>query len=195
MSIQSLRASIANLLLRGVVSLVNNDGGVQKVQLKMHDGAQNAERLQNYGHVSYPKQGAEGIVLALSGHRSHSVMIVCDDRRYRLDLEEGESALYDDLGQKVHLKRDGIYMYSPFIVHIEAPESTIKSNTTIDGMLTVNDKITAKDDLSVDGNADVKGTIHSDETVKGENGVYTASNSLDGHHHNLGLVPTSSAVT
>ncbi|WP_300656121.1 phage baseplate assembly protein, partial [Pseudomonas sp.] len=53
-----------------------------------------------------PHVGAEALVLAVGGHRAHSVVIACADRRYRLTtLEDGEVALYSDEGDKVHLKR------------------------------------------------------------------------------------------
>jgi phage gp45-like len=40
---------------------------------------------------------------------SHPIVLVVGDRRYRLkNLQDGEVAIYDDLGQKVHLTRDGI---------------------------------------------------------------------------------------
>jgi phage baseplate assembly protein V len=61
------------------------------------------EYFQHYGYTSRPLAAAEGIVIR---EGNQLVMIASDDRRYRTSLEEGECALYDDQGQKVHLKRN-----------------------------------------------------------------------------------------
>ena len=60
------------------------------------------EYFQHYGYSSRTLPGAEGIVLR---EGNHIIMIASDDRRYRIALEEGEVALYDDQGQVIHLKR------------------------------------------------------------------------------------------
>ena len=60
------------------------------------------EYFQHYGYSSRTLPGAEGIVLR---EGNHIIMIASDDRRYRVALEEGEVALYDDQGQVIHLKR------------------------------------------------------------------------------------------
>jgi hypothetical protein len=60
------------------------------------------------------KKKAEGVMIFTGGNRSHGVLIVAGDRRYRLrSLQEGELALYDDQGQQVHLSRDGIVTSAP----------------------------------------------------------------------------------
>lgn len=60
------------------------------------------EYFQHYGYTSRPLPGAEGIIFR---EGNHIIMIASDDRRYRIALEEGEVALYDDQGIAVHLKR------------------------------------------------------------------------------------------
>jgi phage gp45-like len=75
--------------------------------------------LQHYGFASRPKVGAE-LVIVVEGNLITA--IGSDDRRYRLALVEGEAALYDDLGQKVHLTRSGIIVQSPLHVTTKAPE-------------------------------------------------------------------------
>ncbi|MFH1028479.1 MAG: phage baseplate assembly protein [Pseudomonadota bacterium] len=61
------------------------------------------EYFQHYGYTSRPLAGSEGIIIR---EGNHIVMIASDDRRYRVSLDDGEVALYDDQGQKVHLKRN-----------------------------------------------------------------------------------------
>lgn len=77
------------------------------------------EYMQHYGYTSRPKDGAE-VVYIVEGNVV--IAIASDDRRYRLKIEEGETALYDDLGQKVHLTRSGIVVESPKPVTVTAPE-------------------------------------------------------------------------
>lgn len=109
--LRNLARTIRLLASRAVVALTDDAGGLQRaqVQLLADEVLDRVERFQQYGVTSVPLKGAEGIVLALGGARDHAVLIAVDDRRYRpRDLAPGESALYDDLGQMVHLTRDGI---------------------------------------------------------------------------------------
>jgi Bacteriophage Mu Gp45 spike protein len=65
----------------------------------------NREAFQHYGFASRPPSGVEGIVIQ---EGNHLVMIAEDDRRYRIALEDGESALYNSDGDKVHLMKGRI---------------------------------------------------------------------------------------
>lgn len=99
------------LVGRAVLALVNDAAKLQAVQVQLQADVvrDRAEHFQHYGFTSVPMPGAEGIYLALGGSTDHVVVINVDDRRYRLkSLAAGEVALYDDLGHKVHLTRDGI---------------------------------------------------------------------------------------
>jgi len=66
------------------------------------------EALQSYGLQSRPKPGAVAVQAALGAHAESLVTILVHDRRYTIALAEGEVALVDDLGAKVHLTRTGI---------------------------------------------------------------------------------------
>jgi phage gp45-like len=83
------------------------------------------EYLQHYGYTSRPLAGAEIIIIR---EGNHYLAIASDDRRYRISLKEGEVALYDDLGQKVHLTRDGIVVESPKRIYATAPEVTVTAD-------------------------------------------------------------------
>ena len=94
---------------RGVITMVNDATKEQTVQITLLNGEvlDGVERYQQYGLSTVPLARAEGIFVSFGGNRNHSVVIASGDRRYRLTgLEAGEVALHDDLGQKVHLKRD-----------------------------------------------------------------------------------------
>lgn len=96
---------------RAVVGLIDDGAGLQLAQVKLLDGEvrDRVARFQQYGVTSVPFPGAEGVYLSLNGSRDQGVLIAIDDRRYRLKaLQPGEAALYDDLGQMIHLTRNGI---------------------------------------------------------------------------------------
>lgn len=86
------------------------------------------EYLQHYGYTSRPLEGAEAILIR---EGNHIVMIASDDRRYRIALEAGEVALYDDLEQKVHLTRSGIEVQSPTQIKATAPLVEVIASTKV----------------------------------------------------------------
>jgi phage gp45-like len=60
------------------------------------------------------------------------VVISIEDRRYRLTgLAEGEVALYDDLGQVVHLRRGGLFLESPLNVTVKAGQTLRLEGDTV----------------------------------------------------------------
>lgn len=106
-----LARGVQNLFSRGVVSAVNAALKMQTVQIQLLDeeGKDNVEHFEPYGYTAHPLPGAEVAAGFIDGDRSHGIVLVVADRRYRLvGLAAGEVAIYDDQGQKVHLTRDGI---------------------------------------------------------------------------------------
>ena len=59
------------------------------------------EVFQHYGYTSRPLSGAEGII---DKDGNHIILVASDDRRYRIPIEDGEVALYDNQGQVIRLK-------------------------------------------------------------------------------------------
>jgi len=102
-----LRRGLTQIVNRAVLQAISDAGGLQELQVQaMADEVMNRlERFQEYGFTSHPLPGAEGLVLSVCGSRSNAVVIAVDDRRYRLQLEAGEVALYTDEGDYVALKR------------------------------------------------------------------------------------------
>jgi phage gp45-like len=79
---------------------------VQLSSLELHNGA---VITQHYGIASRPHPGCTALVINVGGEQSpQDVIIATNDAQYHLTLAEGEVALHDDLGQKVHLTRAGI---------------------------------------------------------------------------------------
>lgn len=110
---------------RAVLNAVYDGNPVQLVQASMlsDEVRDKMERMTEYGYTSKPHPGAQALVVCVGGDRGHGVVIATGDARYRLvGLADGEVALYDDLGQVVHLKRDGILVKSPMKVRIDAQD-------------------------------------------------------------------------
>ena len=129
--IAKLDRAIANMAMRGTVSLINSGSKMQTLQVRMRgdelkDGV---EHFEPYGFTSKAHAGSEAIFLSFGGDRSHTVAIVVADRRYRLKaLEDGESALYDDLGQVVYLTREGIKIHTDLDIDMRGREVRIHAN-------------------------------------------------------------------
>ena len=124
---------VRNSAARAVLRLVDDGRKMQSLQVDLLAGetADGIERFQEYGFRSYPFAGAEAAVIFLGGDRSHGIAIAVDDRRYKVTLVEGEVAIFDDLGQKVHLMRDRIEVTSPTEIRATAPLVTVIASTKI----------------------------------------------------------------
>ncbi len=132
---------------RGVLRGVTDTGPRQQVQVELlkdelRDGL---EHMQNYGFTSHAL-GGDCAVAFLGGNREQGIVLVVDDRRYRIALLPGEVAIYDDLGNKVELLREMVKITA--VQHLEAVAPTIKligdlevvGNITTTGTITNNGK-------------------------------------------------------
>lgn len=110
--LRPLYGRVSNMLARGKLAAVQATGKMQALQLQLLGGEvkDRLEHFEPYGFTSHPNPGsAEAAVAFLDGDRSHGIVLVVADRKYRLTgLEQGEVAFHDDQGQSVHLTRTGI---------------------------------------------------------------------------------------
>lgn len=91
-----------------------------------------AEHMEPYGWTARPHPGAEAVVVFVGGNRSHPLVVSVADRRYRMQgLVDGEVAIHDDLGQAVHLTRDGIRIIAP--TTIITGDLVVEQNLTVNG--------------------------------------------------------------
>jgi phage baseplate assembly protein V len=117
-----IQRSLSNMLARAVVTGLNTASKCQMLRVGLLSGEtkDNIEHLEPYGFTAAPHPGAEGMAVFLDGDRSHGVIIVVADRRYRLKgLKTGEVALYTDEGDSIVLKRGRIIEATTdqFIIH------------------------------------------------------------------------------
>lgn len=94
------------MVAQGEVAMVGQD----KLQAKVLDDdvPPNIKRVEPYGFSHRPHAGSQAYLVFPNGDRSLGIALIVGDRQYNLELEGGEVALHDDLGQKVHLTRKGI---------------------------------------------------------------------------------------
>lgn len=143
MSLRETLAGAAQRAFNGIArgTLVKADDAHKWQELTVRaeygDKYSGVEVAHPYGFTAVAKppaddktsEAAEVILVFPDGSRSHPIAIAIGDRRYRLqNLAEGEVALHDDLGQKVHLTRDGILVKTSKKVDVEADDKvTIKA--------------------------------------------------------------------
>jgi phage baseplate assembly protein V len=131
-----LARRLGNMLARGSVAAANGAGKMRTLQIRMmaDETKDNVEHFEPYGFTSEVMPGSEPIAAFFDGDRSHGVVLVVADRRYRLTgMKSGEVALYDDQGQKVYLTRTGIVIDGanlPLLIQ-NVPTATIKAGTKV----------------------------------------------------------------
>lgn len=129
--LSGLEGRVRGMVARAIVRLVDDARQAQELQLELLAGeSQDAvERFQNYGITSVPHPGAEALVVFAGGLRSHGVVLAVEDRRYRLTgLQDGEVALFDDLGNVIKLGRERIDISAITELRVEAPKVVVQSS-------------------------------------------------------------------
>ena len=127
-----IEGRVRGMVARAIVRLVDDARRAQELQIELlADESQDAvERFQNYGLTSVPHAGAEALVVFAGGLRSHGVVLAVEDRRYRLTgLEDGEVALFDDIGNVIKLGRDAISVTAVTRLTVEAPAIEVTCDT------------------------------------------------------------------
>lgn len=150
--LRALGNRVLLMFARGVLRGVTDTAGRQVVQIELLKGELRSgiERMQNYGFTCHPL-GGDVAVAFLGGNREQGIVLAVDDRRYRLSLQPGEVALYDDLGNKVELLRDRMRLTATQQLEVIAPTTHITSALTLDGPLTVNGDVATTGTLKNNG--------------------------------------------
>jgi phage gp45-like len=101
---------LRGLVTRGIVRSTNDTGGSQTASITTHRHVDrtDVEILQQFGVASRPPKGGAMVVLAVGGDQGDLVGLPIAAPGSRLgNLEEGESALHNAKGDRVHVKADG----------------------------------------------------------------------------------------
>ncbi len=120
--------------------LLTHPGKPQKAQIDGNMGTvrDKVHHAQPYGLSARPLTGAEAVTLNIGGDAAQSICILIADRRYVMDLAEGEVALHDDQGQYVSLTRDGIIIKSAQQVTIDSPKVAMSGQISMTGVVKIN---------------------------------------------------------
>lgn len=105
-----LSRRVRGMVARGVLKLVDDGSGVQRVQVQVGpqvlDGV---DRPQMYGFSSHPPAGGEVVVVFVGGNRGHGVVVGEGDRAHRPKAgEAGSVVVYDDAGHTITLRPGGV---------------------------------------------------------------------------------------
>jgi len=164
-------------MIRGIVKSVV-EGMIKRFSAtgRVDEDIDNREYFQHYGYTSRPPAGAEIIIIK---EGNHILAIASDDRRYRISLADGECALYDNQGQKIHLKAGGqIDVFALTKVLATAPTVEVVANTKVTmttPLLEVSGHITCGGNITATGNVADQGGA---KTMLGMRTVFNA------HTHN-----------
>ncbi len=178
------------MVSRAILNLIDTSGGRVSLQTSLLAGelSDGVEYFEHYGFTSAPWEGAEGVFVSVGGQRESGVVIATGDRRYQLrGLASGEVAIYDDLGQVVHLTRGGIVIEGaglPMTVN-NVPSLTVTASDTINFDAPT---VTMSGDLTVAGNIVADGDIsdHTDKSMAGMRTVYDGQSHPDAQGGNTG---------
>ncbi|MCW4628289.1 MULTISPECIES: phage baseplate assembly protein V [Marinomonas] len=188
-----LRRRISQMLVRALVTSVNEGVKRQTLQVKMRadESADDIERFQNYGTSSNPPLGSEAILAALGGNLGQLVAIAVENKQYRPKGEMGDVFLYHMEGHRVQLTKDGVINITANKVNLTAsesvtivsPETTIISpKTKIEGELHVTENIKTDANIVATGSVTATGAISSSAVVSGSD-LTAGGISYLGHKH------------
>lgn len=96
---------------RGKLARTNTAGPVMLIQGEGLNGEplQAVEYFQHFGFASHAPKGAMLVCVPMGGKSAHSIVVASEHGSYKLKgQKEGESALYDSIGQQVYLTKSGI---------------------------------------------------------------------------------------
>ena len=161
---------LTRLLARGTVVLAHSATKLQSLQMRLTAGEVNddMEHFEPYGFTSNPLAGAEGIATFLGGDRSHAIVLVVADRRYRLQsLAPGEVAIYTDEGDKVHFKRGRVIDIETGTLNIRASQAVNIDTPT----LTQSGKIISQGDQIAGGISQIRHVHVGVQPGNGQSGV------------------------
>lgn len=116
---------LKSMVVRGSVVLANAANKMQSLQMRLtaDEVKDDLEHFEPYGFTSTPHAEAEGIVAFVGGDRSHGIVLVVADRRYRIkEMKPGEVAIYTDEGDKVHFKRGRVIEIETVTLKVKATE-------------------------------------------------------------------------
>jgi phage baseplate assembly protein V len=174
-----LQRRVRLMVSRGLLTLIDDGSGVQRVQVKLRAGEvrDGLDRVQTYGLASHPPAGSEAVVLFVGGNSDHGVVIGEADRATRhRDLQPGEVALYTT----AHGEGHRILLGEGRAIRLQGKDIIIEGEThtvEVSGAVSVKGaSITLEaETITLKGNVESQGDFHS-------TGNMTVDGTSDNHH-------------
>jgi phage baseplate assembly protein V len=143
------------------------DASTVQVQVLDSEVLESTKRVELYGFSYRPKTGCEVYLMFPAGDRARGVALVIGDKRYQMELAEGEVALHDDEGNFVKLGRGGVVTAKAATkVVADAPLFKATGNVEVAGTLLVAGATTLQAGLSVAGTAAMAGSVDVSGALK-----------------------------
>lgn len=116
-----LKDDLFGMIMRGIVTLVDDGKKCQALQLEVldeDDVVEDVENFQPFGVSFVPPNQAEAIVCAVTGDQSHLIVLGIQDRRWRpKNVKAHEGGLYVKGVYRVFLDENGV-------VYLGGPDAT-----------------------------------------------------------------------
>jgi len=145
--LRELRTYIALLIGRGDVTLVDDSGALQTLQIKSEladEPLDGVPHLQPYGFNSVPLAGAKVAVLFPNAAREDGVAVVVASPEHRpRNWQPGEAGLFTDEGVALRLKRGAVLEITQTELRITVDSLTINAGGSILEMDAAGVRITA----------------------------------------------------
>jgi len=93
-------------------------GGSDSLQLSGYsdETLQDVELIQQVGFSSHIPQGARVVVIPLQGKTAKSIVVATTAGTIKINVESGETCVYDQFGHSVWLKEDGTHVTGDLFV-------------------------------------------------------------------------------
>ncbi len=170
------RGKLTRLTTKAPIQLVQGEGLAQE-QL------QAVELIQQFGFTSGVPTGAQLVVIPLGGKTVNSVVVATEHSTFRIQVEDGETALYNQWGAKILLKKEKQIEISCEQLILNASKELIIKTPK----LTITPEEEGTTEVHLEGNFTNSGTITS------EGDQIASGVSQENHKH--GGVETGSGQT
>lgn len=191
---QRLYRRLLNVFGKARVKIVNDAGDAQMIQARF-GGDELIDRLPRFaefGFTSVPPNDSEVLAIFLAGDRSNAAVIASHHSGSRpRNLNEGESAIFNQVGVRILLTKDGLVIEGACLpVTINGtPNLTVNASNGVDlntPKLSVRGDIEATGNITDQMGADGKSMasmrqLHNEHTHQ-VNGVQAGSSSVVSEH-------------
>lgn len=175
-----LERRVRLMVARGIVRVASNGVGIQALQLQLGltEVADKVEYFQHYGFTSSLLPSSEVIAAFVGGSRSHGVVLGSRDRKFGVQpVADGQVLIWDNKGNQVWLKEDGIFVVSPAKVDVAAPVVNITAtdvNVVASGALSV--EVAGAATIAVEGETTLECAGDLNIDVAGETSLESTGN-------------------